>query len=402
MQALFQTDSWEDQMHKNTPSLTGALFAGALSAAVTIVVLFSSIGFWALLAACVSGPTIGFLAYKPVELWKSFTRNAKNANKEAQATLSYENHLSWIIATSASWILRPTQLIFLIPFLGVCALEVWTSISHLGWVALTLLLTHWLYTGLIVSVFAHPCIPENFRAGTKTDMNWEIEKDELKECLTNDPRSKIVARTIRNILEEYVLLSLVMGFLLTLFGVNLTKEEYKQFNETNCRKNTHWGFVWLSMKRDCTLFKVFIYDAPIKLIAMTREYYDLLWKQHKDATMAFLSTLRQEITVVCKVYIGAMFLWALSLTHSSERVIAAIDGTLGVLITFAAFSWIGGPHFLEAGVLWQFPFLSCGAFLGVLIGLINYELVAIRWLPKAQEKLADLRAEKSLLFNPSM
>jgi hypothetical protein len=406
MQALFQTDSWEDQMHKNTPSLTGALFAGALSAAVTIVVLFSSIGFWALLAACVSGPTIGFLAYKPVELWKSFKDALKKADEDAkEARISNKQHISWILAHAALWLVRPTQLIPIgVAISALIAMHLWTPVSiHFKTCMAGFLLLHFLYTGFILVRYTNPAFPEAFRAERPTEEDLkQHEKNRAAFFSAPGPRLEIVSKTIKLVLASFLFMACITGIIFFFVGFSLEEDEAKDFDKIENDPAKHWRYVKLAIKRDVELLRIFAIEMPSMILNDAKNTYQLLFKEHHEATQAFFKRLWQEITVVCKVYIGAMFLWALSLTHSSERVIAAIDGTLGVLITFAAFSWIGGPHFLEAGVLWQFPFLSCGAFLGVLIGLINYELVAIRWLPKAQEKLADLQAQKTLLFNPSM
>jgi hypothetical protein len=73
----------------------------------------------------------------------------------------------------------------------------------------------------------------------------------------------------------------------------------------------------------------------------------------------------KQITTVSKF--GCTFLWRVFvLIHSRERTICAVDSAVGSIIAYSFGYGLAG--------------LLVGATAGALLGLVNYELVSVRWL----------------------
>lgn len=69
------------------------------------------------------------------------------------------------------------------------------------------------------------------------------------------------------------------------------------------------------------------------------------------------------------------FIWHLfRIVHSNERVLCALDGTLGGT---AIYLWLAHPH-MSIGQ--QVVLVIFGGFIGAALGVLNWELVSKRWL----------------------
>ena len=98
----------------------------------------------------------------------------------------------------------------------------------------------------------------------------------------------------------------------------------------------------------------------------------MFWGYHLPRL--FWAALRQ---IPEAVRVIGMSCWALFvLIHRSERVLSALDGTLGGVVVTAWTWWSGRPDALFAKIF----LVVCGMAMGALFGVLNYEIVSRRIL----------------------
>lgn len=110
------------------------------------------------------------------------------------------------------------------------------------------------------------------------------------------------------------------------------------------------------MLRDFNPITVYGYYTPLGILFMVRR-------------------MPQAFTVGVR-FVKYLFL----LVHSKERLVCAVDGPAGALVTYLTLLYIYGPELSELSVLAQFSFVGLAGAVSALIGMVNYELLSKRVL----------------------